>query len=205
MDGTLDRHACRVLINCGASSNFLSTKFAVKHGLLSGQKAGQVTMADGRDSARPSWLSHRCRLKLGQYVGRFRFTVTELGNGYDVILGMPWLEALQPAITWDTKRLILQWDGRELVLEGRRLKGTGKQQATAPKVHIQQVSEKCIARDASRPDSELLLFIIRERVNQVQEPPVDEELEALKEEFRDVLVSDLPPGLPPARSIDHRS
>lgn len=60
-------------------------------------------------------------------MGRFRFTVTEFGNGYDVILGMFWLEVLQSVIIWDIKRLILQWDGRELVLEGRRFKGTGKQ------------------------------------------------------------------------------
>lgn len=87
--GSLNCLPCRVLIDCGATSNFLAQKFTKKHDLLSARKAGMVAMADGRSSAEPVWLSTRCRLKLGKYAETFWFTVTELGNGYDVILGMP--------------------------------------------------------------------------------------------------------------------
>lgn len=179
--GTLNRKSCKVLIDCGATSNFLSRTFAIRHDLISAQKAGTIILADGRHTTQPSWISTRCRLKMGQYAANFCFTVTDLVNGFDVILGMPWLEALQPSITWKTKILVLNWRGQELAVRGQKLQKTGA--ATEPwaaPLLIQLVSERFIFRDACQEGSEALLFVVREKGRLMHLQDKDPALTALK-------------------------
>lgn len=141
---------------------------------------------------------------MGQYAANFRFTVTDLGNGFDVILGMPWLEALQPLITWKTKTLTLNWRGQEPAVEGQKIQRTGAAAtAWAAPILIQQVSEHCIRRDACQEGAEAVLFVIREKSQVVQVQEEDPELLALKKEYSDVLVTELPLGLPPPQEVDH--
>lgn len=43
--GKVNGHDCRILLDCGANTNFMSHEYAVKQGLLLGQKCGRVEMA----------------------------------------------------------------------------------------------------------------------------------------------------------------
>lgn len=67
---------------------------------------------------------------------------------------------------------------------------------------IQLVSEKRIQRDARSEGAEGFLFIIRERTTVPSVVP-SEALAMLQKEFPNVLVTELPAGLPPEREVDH--
>lgn len=73
------------------------------------------------------------------------FVATTLDRGYDAILGMPWLEYHNPAVTWKTRELTLVLSGRRVVIRGGHPVGLSRA-AQAPKIH--QVSAKQIQRDA---------------------------------------------------------
>ena len=87
-----------ILIDCGASGNFLSEGFATSHGLALSTSDKLVKLADGL--ARPAAGTARAvRVRVGTYVDALDLTVTQLG-GYDVILGMPWLIEHEPHVDW---------------------------------------------------------------------------------------------------------
>lgn len=122
---------------------------------------------------------------MGRYADRMKFTVTDLGNGYDIILGMPWLEDMQPSITWKDKRLMLAWQGKVLTIEGGKLRQVGNTQSPEPVAKIQFVGEKSIRSAAAEPGGEVLLFVIRQAQEQGGKAQGDRELQQVFEEYQD--------------------
>ena len=89
-----------VLIDCGATGNFVSSSFVLQHSLplVAGGSSGTVTLADGRTQPAGGILSS-VSVRLGDYQDQLDLTATAL-SGYDVILGMPWLVQHNPIIDW---------------------------------------------------------------------------------------------------------
>ena len=89
------------LIDCGATGNFVSSAFVRKHNLAlsdRGQVSELVTLADGSQKKAAGQLA-AASVRIDSYSDRLSLTATEL-QGYDVILGMPWLHQYNPAIDW---------------------------------------------------------------------------------------------------------
>ena len=90
-----------VLIDSGATGDFVSSAFVRKHQLplsKKGKLSELVTLADGRQQAASDCLPS-APVRIGSYSDRLSLTATEL-SGYDVILGMPWLRRYNPSIDW---------------------------------------------------------------------------------------------------------
>ena len=90
-----------MLVDCGATGNFVSSAFVRKHQLSlskKGKLSELVTLADGRQQAAGGCLPS-ATVRIGSYSDRLSLTATEL-SGYDVILGMPWLHRHNPTIDW---------------------------------------------------------------------------------------------------------
>ena len=89
-----------VLIDCGADGNFVSSDLAARlpSSLRVVPSSHTVTLADGHGKAAGGLVSS-VPVVLGSYADRLDLVVTQL-QGYDVILGMPWLRQYNPAIDW---------------------------------------------------------------------------------------------------------
>lgn len=100
----------KVLVDSGASRNFVSSKFVRSVGLVTSglDKRLRVRQANGQvvcSTRRVSGLEFR----IDDYTGKADFIETDLGF-CDIILGTPWLTAENPDIDW-SNRVIQQRDG----------------------------------------------------------------------------------------------
>ena len=93
----------RVLIDCGATGNFISTAFASRHGLTLAEHSDTVSVADGHSSASGGIL-RQASIRVGTYTDQLDLVATVLRD-FDVILGMTWLEEYEPQLSWRGKSL----------------------------------------------------------------------------------------------------
>src|SRR3989337_1232576 len=104
--GKLSTRQCTVLIDSGASANFVSAEFVEKHKLKSQQTANSYTisMADGKSYS----TNQQCRLKLrinDYYDWIVLIVAPKLSSPLDAVLGIKWLEDTNPYIDW-TQRTV---------------------------------------------------------------------------------------------------
>ena len=101
LQGTLAGMPAIILVDCGATGNFVSKSFVsrfVKKPLPMEASMDTITLADG--SSQPAGGIHRSvPIRIMEYKDAIDFTSTTLG-GYDVILGMPWLVQYNPIVDW---------------------------------------------------------------------------------------------------------
>lgn len=195
LEGSFFNHRTRILLDSGASHNFVSLKYVQRQHLPVGtaRRARTVRLADG--SERSSRLRvFGARLQLGHHVEHRDFTVMPLdGHDFDVILGMPWLKAVNPCINWQARTVTLPSQGGQ------------------PTTTLQFIKQKQLKREL-RKGALQSIYVLR----RVLEPDDDEgdtpsslsqekstaETCRVLSEFSDVFSEEL--QKPPERSVDHR-
>ena len=80
-----------VLLDSGATGNFVSESFVRANGFITQPSSNQVSLADGRTTNSPGML-HEVSIRIGTYTDKLNLIVTPL-HGYDIILGMDWLRS----------------------------------------------------------------------------------------------------------------
>lgn len=116
--GRIDGREAVFLIDCGASCNFMAASFAERNHIATkrGRKRMTVTLADGTRKDTRSTVQ-QAPMTIGAYSDRLNCICLPL-QGYDVILGMPWLRRENPHIDWRSHRLIIQREsGRRFELK----------------------------------------------------------------------------------------
>lgn len=116
--GKIGRCDTKVIIDSGATLNFVSQAFIHKH------KFKAATIKDGPTVVLADGTSHRCErvlpkasLKIGPYQATLeRLFILPLHVKYDVILGKPWLHEANPTIDWATNTVNLQNRGHRVTL-----------------------------------------------------------------------------------------
>lgn len=93
----------RVLIDSGATENFVSTQLTKKCHINLLRTSKVVTFADGKRKVNVG-VAHNVPLTVGQYDDKLSCFVLPIA-GYDIVLGMPWLHARNPKIDW-ARRII---------------------------------------------------------------------------------------------------
>lgn len=78
-----------------------------------------MVYADGRTGGKVARVSQPVKLKIGGCVEPAWFTVTNLNNGYDGILGMPWLMEHELAVQWKRKEMVVSIGGRKVCLKAK--------------------------------------------------------------------------------------
>ena len=88
------------LVDCGASGNFVSSHFVRTHSLQleNGPSSTPVVLADGKEQPAEG-IIRSAPVRISTYKDSLNFTATAL-QGYDVILGMPWLRHYNPEVDW---------------------------------------------------------------------------------------------------------
>ena len=189
--GNLAGREVRVLLDSGASANFVSDTLLHELTLPTVPMSSPVNVrvADGRTTVVQS------NVTTDLSVGSFKFGVTCLPTElyhYDVVLGKPWLTLFNPVVNWRLNVVSLVHLGKTHVLMGSQRSGLPDFLITALDV------QKAI-------DLGDTVYVVK--LNSVDKEPDTNtytvpELEQLLQEFDDVL-SGLPEGLPPSRAGDH--
>jgi len=109
LDGLIEDRPATILIDCGASSNFIDEEFVRRQGitteLINRSDESSIKLANG-DKVRIMLKTPSLRLCLKNYSVNVNFTVMKL-NGYHAILGMPWLITENPKIDWASGEIII--------------------------------------------------------------------------------------------------
>jgi hypothetical protein len=220
------------MIDSGATALFVDTKVAQRCGATIKPSNRTIRLADGTERRADGTATIRCRLlSLGHAGVCFdaEYCVAPLG-GHEIILGTPWLTHFNPVIDWRERKIRLKTgsgcDGPTAAAEaGRNVEFDALRAATttdaAPtaKLDCQAITysrmQRLLRREQVDPRSVELIRVRscpegRGGANAAElnatgttEAPQDPQLRALLEEFKDVMPSELPPGVVRDRAIKH--
>ena len=107
--GTYHRHPAKILIDCGATGDFISCKFVKTKKIPSSNSTPfPITLADGQTQEICNTRTESLGLHTGRYSHQISLGVITLNDDYDIILGMPWLQHANPEIDWINRQLTIQ-------------------------------------------------------------------------------------------------
>ena len=116
VQGTIDGHPAIILIDNGSTNNFLSASFAAEHRVKTMTSPSQtVKMANGTLVTQDKKAS-RVSLAMGIHSETTDFDILPL-DGYDAILGQPWLRKRGALIDCKTDRVSFTHRGRVISLQ----------------------------------------------------------------------------------------
>lgn len=114
--GSIENQRCRILIDGGATNNFLSQKFSRAMGITTSPTPSHtVTMGDGSTQG----ITRQARnlpLKIDGFTDRVNLLETILGDQFDIVLGKPWLRQVNPYINWKSDILYILKRGKLITL-----------------------------------------------------------------------------------------
>jgi hypothetical protein len=199
--GLLYGQPVRILIDSGATVNFVDTRFVRRHQLPVKRKPNQETvqLANGSKQACNEILP-QARMRLGELRLQEPLHVTSIG-GYDVILGLEWLMRRNPSVNWSAAQLQVTVKGRKHVFQVE-----GLPVRTDAAIQHLLLSATQLKKEL-RSDSTMLLCVATPVPATGAETPRRDtggvDMSKMLEEFRDVFPEGLPPGKPPERAITH--
>lgn len=184
-----------IMVDGGSTGNFISAAFAHRLGLplIHIDHTIQVRLANGHiDTCHKRAV---VTFSTQGYQETIHATVLSSLSGADLILGMPWLKAHNPSIDWRTHEIKLTFGSAKPCKLGPDPSVT---------IHARLVTSKQFAHLARQHD--VYLAIVRPIKTATPETPPSEHprATALRREYADVFPENLPPGLPPSRTVDHR-
>ena len=184
-----------ILLDSAASETFFSMKFAKRIGIFLGQPAGSVELGDGSEST--TFGKINVHVRLGQYQSHVPCTITELGNGYDLILGEPWLKKHGVHMNFETANVVIR-KGKQII--------TVKSRDVPKEVNLllpKMLTTMQLKREVQKGSG---MFLVQLQTVLPENTEVQggkpKSAEVLIHEFSDVFAP-LPPGLPPEHAIGH--
>ncbi|KAJ9512911.1 hypothetical protein QJQ45_029113, partial [Haematococcus lacustris] len=197
--GSYKGNSARVLIDGGATGSFIDSAFCTKYGIQTAQKVSPdyISQADGHQQQSNAMIPN-ARFRLGTYKGEQTLHVTHL-HDFDIILGKPWLAEINPRIDWKANIMRFRHAGRQHTLRPPvRHPGTTNTSGSPLLISSAQlrtaISDKC----------PVFLVSITPADGNAETCHQVLDCSPIVQEYADVFPSDLPHGLPPERSVDHR-
>lgn len=224
-DGTANYCPANILIDAGASANYLSHSFAQQSNIQirSLPKPRYVRIPNGEEIEVIGYAYITVHIQ--NYVTHLDTFVLPIDE-YDLILGMPWLQRENPQIDWRTHQFRIRLpNGKTEILNARKrniqyLNTMGLFYESEPSKHFPLMNYRQAKRALRNPKTIARLFLIRSSSTEPKEPKEREEskdtqdtmrikesqpgfLEDLVNSYADVFRTELPEGPPPKRSILH--
>ena len=201
-----------MLIDSGSSGDFISTSFVQKYSICTIQnnknENTRIELANGSTHMSDTIVSSIDVSIGGSFNDKMDFTVFPLQK-YDAILGMPWLEKHNPKIDFKNKSVKLQSNNNK--------NNSGLYISPCRKNKITLATMNQIKRQAAKNKNLFLVYVYCledgsiDRIEQrecnsisTNNKTIDHDIELLLSKYKDVFPDDLPIGLPPSRSIDHK-
>ena len=214
LSGTVNKNIVKVLIDSGATGNFISEELIIAWGLRVEPEPQyeELTLVDGSIVKAAGRVQFN--LRCGDYRGKITARVFPHLHK-ELILGMPWLIQENPVIDWARGQVTIQRQGNVLTLP------VYQHQVNEPSMDVVSVctAQQMLSWFRRNVGEETYLGVIRLVKQETREavPVVPKKTETgcdvekafhqdipqcVKEvliEFKDVFPTDLPPGLPPVR------
>lgn len=206
-----------ILVDCGASGNFIDEDFVRKNELatefISSDRSCEVTLADGSKRKITERVKNASIEVAPSYRFKASFTVMPL-NGYEAILGMPWLSRVNPSIHWPSGTISVksEEEGRSVVL-CTETSSQSKVQEQAEESACRLINDQVILRPDAREkfvalenehEQVLCVALLQPQCHQLRSGVKCPAAKKIVSEFRDVFPEELPKGLPPKRDVDHK-
>ena len=213
--GEFDKKQVDVMVDSGSSGNFISRKLVVKHKMVRDpQTQRKVRLANGMIEKVGECVHGE--LCIGEHRESLQLSVIAL-DGYDLILGMPWLRRHNPRVDWTTGIVHVQ----DSTAKSTHTLGGAVEliEEESEGAQLELCTAQQLKRAARIPDAQLCLVVVKplsadqvdvakssgEDGSAVGDVPTDHPaLKKLMNEFSKVFPKDLPHGLPPKREVDHR-
>lgn len=231
LTGSINGHQAIILVDCGASGNFASQQFIEKNNIVtSSSVASSIALANGSIVASGS-IVESASIGIGSYTDTISLVVLSL-VGYDIILGMPWLHHYNPHIDWRSMKIEFVKENSKHTIVGigidHIVAAAGNPSDVDPLItnnlgmahtKVNYITAKQLRKADKSNQIASLYFVWPEPVKPVLSSssgtasintvvPVDSELANASAsaitDYRDVFPDELPPGLPPVRSVDHK-
>jgi len=221
LSGTIAGHSAVILVDCGASGQFIGSSFVRQHSLPLAKAATleTVTLADGHTQPAAGVVSS-VPVVVSSYTESLGFVVTDL-SGYDAIFGMSWLVHYNPVVDWRGATLsFVDEHARKHVL---RKAATGLVHVPPrPCPSLNLITSKQLEKQFRRGEIMSGYFVAPQFVEEVcaalapsgssissvltapSVDPLERERVEMKSAFKDVFPDELPHGLPPSREVDHK-
>lgn len=194
LEGKIQDQKATLLVDCGASGNFISKDFISQAKIPSrilNNRSHEVRLADGTP-VKTTGTVEDVSVQVGSFTDKMSFEVLKL-NSYDAIIGMPWLSKHNPVIDWKSKSVklkmtdsvhLLQSSGvsaknevkedevKQIGFLGATRLLNGKAKAPKPKQfslksRVRRVKLKSLKQQANRSESQKLnAVVIEERVEE---------------------------------------
>ena len=230
INGFVNHQPAVILVDCGGSSNFVSTEFVRRHSshiITEPSRDGStVALADG--TQRDTSVAKGAKIRIGSYSEEFDLVVCPL-VGYDVIFGMPWLSKYNPHIDWRQHRITFTDEHQQQqsfvgVASSSSRSNSSVNSCTQPRSRgVTLITAQEVRRASKRAElvSAYVVFTdtgehrdvdvnnLALSVNSAVEQRSEESSSlttastAVLREYSDVFPSALPAGLPPSREVDH--
>lgn len=197
--GNGDGLQCQVLIDTGAGANFVSLSVLEHFGLVPAvEKSPPVVNLVNKKTAMPLGTV-QLQLQLGSYCEVLTFIVLRtLNDKFQLILGAPWCKHHRVDLM-HSKDMCVIHEGSE-THEIPCADAHEYADADIPFVNCQLMTPLQFKR--SLKTSDFVCMVLLDPTSTVDRKD-DPELDALLQQFADVLVTELPSGLPPIRHTFH--
>jgi hypothetical protein len=193
---------CVVLVDSGATHSFVSRHFCHQHALHYANVSSSALLADGVTCLSVVGVLWNSELKVSSFCCKQSLLVLDSSSS-DVVLGMDWLEAHDPKLSFRKRRMHLNIPAGRVVIPALSSDET-------PELHsscIELCTLDAFSRDIRSEDAVDLHGAV---IASLQHVPLqtevltgpgadDPDVQPLLSEFCDVLVPEIPGGLPPER------
>jgi transposase InsO family protein len=201
--GTMNDTPSTLMIDSGASSEFIDPDFARRCGLTLTPSDRTVILANGASAKAIGQVSVTFWLTAAHGKPAVPFTATFTATplvGYDAILGLTWLERHDVSVGWKNRTVEVHMKGQPTKLF-RTIECIGE----GAGARLASLTTRGLAKAHRRREVEEVyaLFVQPEPVV-ATEPPEHPAMASLLKEFGDVFPDKLPYGVPPTRGVMHR-
>ena len=100
-------HELICLIDCGASRCYMDSQTCLRLGLQPVAENATLELGDGTRVPSKGCIE-KLKFSMGSRTFSQNFTVTELMTGVDIVLGMTWLELVNPLINWGSHTMYVR-------------------------------------------------------------------------------------------------
>ena len=204
--GTLRGRPARILLDCGSSTHFVSSKWLKAQNLRAVPKntCDVIKMANGTVQHSVQVVRDATFTIGPTYEDSTSFHVIPMTGSFDVVLGKPWFDRYEPAPQWKKGIVTFTAAGVSHTLHPPSATATPQQQRVrAPRL----VSAMQLQKLAGYKGSQLFTVVVHEpKLNSSLSVGADsKDLEAILEEYADVVSKDpdFTPPYPPVRNVDH--
>ncbi len=195
LQGKIDGHSARILIDSGASRNFLDKQFVERYNIpIKNIDHVTVELADGR-KMETNKMVNISKLELDTYKTT-GITAQVIGlQRYDAILGKPWLFHANPNINWRNNTMTFQYGSKTIVVNANSHEPSNNSSCNSVFISRQQL--------AKIPKTEEIFAVhVTTKLDTTCDKLVPDVRKVL-DDYCDVFPDTLPDQLPPKRSVDH--